>query len=152
MNDTIPKIRVLVVEDEALVAADIQETLERLGYDVPVIVPSGEEALAVIPNVHPDVILMDIYLKGEMNEIQCAMIIRDTHDIPVIYLSAFSDSGTVKKASETTPYSYLFKPFECAQARASIEMAVSKHRVELLLKESEQDKKRSSRQQPMRWY
>ncbi|MFA4876431.1 MAG: response regulator [Methanoregula sp.] len=141
MNDTIPKIRVLVVEDEALVAADIQEILERLGYDVPVVVPSGEEALAVIPNVHPDVVLMDIYLKEGMDGIQCAMIIRDTWDIPVIYLSAFSDSSTVKKAKETTPYGYLLKPFEGEQARASIEMAVSKHRVELLLKESERNKK-----------
>jgi PAS domain S-box-containing protein len=134
------KIKILVVEDEAFIGFDIQESLRLLGYDVPDIVIRGEDALDAVQKEKPDIILMDIYLQGSLDGIQAAKIIRDRDNIPVIYLTAYSDSTLLKKAQETTPYGYLLKPFDSQQARASIEMALAKHALEESLKYSERTK------------
>jgi|GEM_PF-3002310 len=131
------KVKILVVEDEAFIGFDIQESLRLLGYDVPDIVIRGEDALDAVQKEKPDIILMDIYLQGSLDGIQAAKIIRDRDNIPVIYLTAYSDSTLLKKAQETTPYGYLLKPFDSQQARASIEMALAKHALEESLKYSE---------------
>ncbi|MFA4823639.1 MAG: response regulator [Methanoregula sp.] len=134
------KIKILVVEDEKLIALDIQESLMKLGYDVPGIAISGEGALDAVQKEKPDIVLMDIYLGGSLDGIQAAKIIRDRDNLPVIYLTAYSDTDTLKKACDTTPYGYLLKPFDGQQARASIEMALGKHAVEEKLKYSERTK------------
>jgi PAS domain S-box-containing protein len=135
------KIKILVVEDESIVGLDIQESLRKLGYEVPDIAISGEGALDAVQKERPDIVLMDIYLQGSLDGIQAAKIIRDRDNIPVIYLTAYSDQNLLKKARETTPYGYLLKPFEGQQAQASIEMALGKHSVEENLKISERTKK-----------
>ncbi|MDO8873512.1 MAG: response regulator [Methanoregula sp.] len=141
MNDEEKKIKILVVEDELLIGLDIQESLMKLGYEVPDIAISGEGALDAVEKEKPDIVLMDIYLQGNLDGIQAAKIIRDRDNIPVIYLTAYSDHDLLKKARETTPYGYMLKPFDCQQARASIEMALGKHAVEENLKYSERTKK-----------
>jgi signal transduction histidine kinase/DNA-binding NarL/FixJ family response regulator len=139
--DASRKIKILVVEDETLIGLDIKESLITLGYDVPNIAISGEGALDAVQKERPDIVLMDIYLAGSLDGIQTAKIIRDRDNIPIIYLTAYSDTDTLKKARETTPYGYLLKPFDGQQAKASIEMALGKHAVEEKLKYSERTKK-----------
>src|SRR5512138_3183451 len=106
------KTRIMIVEDEGLVAMQIKETLETLGYEVPTVVHSGEEAVLKISGTEPDLILMDIHLKGEMNGIQAAKRIRASLEVPVVYLTAYSDPETLKMAELTDPYGYVLKPYD----------------------------------------
>lgn len=110
MNGTAGTI--LVVEDERIVARDLQARLKRLGYSVPVIACSGEEAIAKAEQVHPNLILMDINLKGKIDGIEAARQIGDRLKIPVIFLSAYDDASTVDRARGLKPAAYLGKPFE----------------------------------------
>lgn len=119
--------RVLVVEDQRLVAADLEDTLRRLGYDVVGNVASGEEALVKANEVGPDLVLLDIRLAGVMDGIQAARIIRERMDIPIIYLTAYADEETVRRAMVTGPYGYLMKPFNERELRAAIDIAIYKH-------------------------
>ena len=91
------KLKILVVEDESIVAKDIQNSLKKLGYIVPTIVASGEKAIEEVEQSRPDLVLMDIMLKGEMNGIDVANIIRDKFEIPVIFLTAYADDNTLAK-------------------------------------------------------
>ena len=91
------KLKILVVEDESIVAKDIQNSLKKLGYIVPTIVASGEKAIEEVEQTRPDLILMDIMLKGEMSGIEVANIIRERFDIPVIFLTAYADDNTLAK-------------------------------------------------------
>jgi PAS domain S-box-containing protein len=129
--------KILVVEDESIVARDIQSTLESLGYDVPCTVPSGNEAIERTSGTHPDLVLMDIRLKGSMDGIESAEQIRNRFNIPVVYLTAYTDDGTLKRAKITGPYAYVLKPFEAKELHVSIEMALYKHKMEKELKERE---------------
>src|SRR6185436_1165545 len=130
--------RILVVEDEFIVAADIQTRLESLGYDVPTTVASGEKAVEQAGALRPDLVLMDIQLKGRMDGVEAADQIRQRFGIPVIYLTANADHPTVARAKVTEPFGYVIKPFEERDLHTSIEVALYKHQAEQRLKESEE--------------
>ncbi len=124
------KAKILVVEDEIIIARDVQRSLENLGYVVPAIVSSGEEAIRKADETRPDLVLMGIMLKGEMNGVRAAEQIRARFDIPVVYLTAYADEKTLQCAKVTKPFGYVLKPFEERELLAAIEMALHKHEVE----------------------
>ena len=127
--------KIVIVEDEGLIAADLQGRLERAGYQVPGVAASGGEALEVIRAQSPDLVLMDIRLAGEMDGIQVADKVRNDFDIPVVYLTAYEDRQTLQRASQTQAFGYIKKPIASASLQGSIEMAISKHRHERYLRE-----------------
>lgn len=129
--------KILVVEDESIVAMDIKHRLESMDYIVPAITSSGEEAVAKTAETNPDLVLMDIVLKGEMDGIDAAQQIKDNFDIPVVYLTAYSDERTLKRAKITGPFGYIIKPFEDRELHSAIEVALYKHEMESKLKENE---------------
>ena len=126
----------MVVEDESIEALDVKNTLESFGYQVPYIASRGEEAVAKAQEIKPDLVLMDIILKGELTGIEAAFEIKKL-DIPLIYLTAHSNEDTVEKAKLTEPYGYLLKPFNSNDLMHTIELALYKHTMENKLKESE---------------
>jgi CheY-like chemotaxis protein len=130
--------KILVVEDELIVASDIQSNLIRMGFDVPEIIDTGEDAIRMAGELKPDAILMDVLLKGKMNGITAAGIIRERYGIPVIYLTGQSDDATISKALEDESFGYIIKPFEEKTLKAAIGMALYKRAVDQELKESEQ--------------
>ena len=130
--------RILVVEDESIVALDIQERLEALGYEVPTPVAAGEKAIVQAGLLRPDLVLMDIQLQGRMDGIEAADHIRRQFGIPVIYLTANADHRTVERAKFTEPFAYVIKPFEERELHTTIEVALYKHQSEHRLKESEE--------------
>jgi DNA-binding LytR/AlgR family response regulator len=121
------KTSVLVVEDESIVAKDIQNSLKKLGYSVPSIENSGEDAIDSAGKHRPDLILMDIMLKGDISGIEAAEQIKNRYQIPVIFLTAYADESTLSKAKVTEPYGYIIKPFKEIDLHTSIEMALYKH-------------------------
>ncbi|HEY3273142.1 MAG TPA: PAS domain S-box protein [Methanocella sp.] len=129
--------RLLVVEDESIVARDIQNRLRNLGYDVPVVVAYGDRAVEMAEELRPDLVLMDIFLKGDMDGIKAAELIRARHDIPVIFLTAFADPGTLQRAKVTEPFGYVLKPFEERELLTAIEMALYKHGMEKKIRDSQ---------------
>jgi PAS domain S-box-containing protein len=133
-----PKIRILVVEDESLVARDIQNMLRSLGYEVTGVVASGEQAIQQASASSPDLVLMDIVLKGEIDGITAAEKLWEEHGIPVIYLTAYADETTFERAKMTKPFGYLLKPFEERELQTTIEMALYKSKMEVRLREREQ--------------
>lgn len=106
------KPQIMVVEDEGIIAIDIRSNLESLGYDVPVIVASGEEAIEEAEKLRPDLVLMDIVLVGDMDGVEAAAQIRARFDIPVVYLTAHADDKTLRRAQDTEPFGYILKPFD----------------------------------------
>lgn len=130
--------RIMLVEDEVIVALDVQQRLERLGYEVVSHATSGEEAVRQARKESPDLILMDIKIRGKMDGIETAKRIRESQDIPIIYVTAYSGDDTLNRARTTEAYGYLIKPFEDRDLRASIEIAIFKHRMEMKLRESEE--------------
>ncbi|MHC1743633.1 MAG: response regulator [Syntrophobacteraceae bacterium] len=129
--------RILIVEDEVIVALDIQDRLADLGYAVAGVADRGKEALELAAATRPDLVLMDIRLKGEMDGITAAEEIRQRWRIPVIFLTAFSEDSTLQRAKLSEPFGYLIKPFEDREIQAAIEMALYKHEAEGRLRESE---------------
>ena len=121
------KNNILVIEDEAIVSKDIQQSLKKLGYNVVGSAAMGEKAIALAKEMNPDLVLMDIMLKGEMSGIEAAEQIREQLKIPVIYLTAYADENTLAKAKVTEPYGYIIKPFKEIDLHTSIEMALYKH-------------------------
>jgi two-component system response regulator LytT len=121
------KINVLVVEDESIVSKDIQHSLKKLGYNVVGASATAEKAIELAKSENPDVVLMDIMLKGEMNGIEAANEIRKSCAIPVIFLTAYADESTLSKAKVTEPYGYILKPFKEIDLHTTIEMAIYKH-------------------------
>jgi hypothetical protein len=132
------KARVLVVEDEIIVAMDIQHRLEHLGYEVAAVVASGEQAMQQIEATRPDLILMDIVLTDDADGVAVAAQIQTRFNLPVVYLTAHADDRTLARATLTEPFGYILKPFEEQELRIAIEVALYKHRMEKRLKESEQ--------------
>jgi diguanylate cyclase (GGDEF)-like protein/PAS domain S-box-containing protein len=132
------QVRILVVEDESIVALDIQDRLEALGYDVPITVGSGEKAIEQAGVTRPDLVLMDIQLQGQMDGVEAADQIRQRFGIPVVYLTANADHPTVQRAKVTEPFGYVIKPFEERELHTTIEVALYKHQAEQTLKESEE--------------
>jgi PAS domain S-box-containing protein len=131
------KAQILIVEDESVVALDIQSRLMRLDYAVPAIASSGEEAIHRAEKLRPDLALMDIKLKGDMDGVEAAEEIRTRLDIPVVFLTAYADAATLQRAKITESYGYLLKPFKEGELHTTIEMALYKHKMERRLKESE---------------
>lgn len=127
-------INILVVEDENIVAKDIQNSLMRLGYNVVGISSTGENAIELVKDHKPDLVLMDIMLKGQMSGIDAADVIRNEFSIPVIFLTAYADENTLTKAKITEPYGYIIKPFKEIDLHTSIEMALYKHSKTMELK------------------
>lgn len=130
------KSNILVVEDEAIVSKDIQNSLVKLGYTVVGAAATAEKAIELVREQHPDLILMDIMLKGDLTGIDAAEAIRKEFSIPVIFLTAYADEATLEKAKVTEPYGYIIKPFKEIDLQTTIEMALYKHeKVEAVKKE-----------------
>ncbi|MDH4162271.1 MAG: response regulator [Nitrospirota bacterium] len=125
---TTPKI--LVVEDEGLIAMEISDRLRKLGYTVTDTVATGEEALAGTTRTKPDLVLMDIMLAGAVDGIETAARIRDRLEVPVVYLTAYADNATLARAQVTEPYGYVLKPFQERELKAAVEIALYKSRME----------------------
>lgn len=128
--------RILVTEDEPLVAMDLKRRLEKLGFEVAAVVSEGAEAVAEAARSRPDLVLMDICLPGSIDGIEAAGVIREQQGIPVVYLTANSDETTLKRAKATGPASYLLKPFRERELQICIEMALENHRLQRALLES----------------
>jgi PAS domain S-box-containing protein len=124
------RARVLIVEDERVVALDLRHRLSSLGYTVAGSVSSSSEALAAVQATQAELVLMDIRIKGEPDGIETARQIRSLYNIPVIYVTAYADDVTVQRAKLTEPFGYLVKPYDDHALRLAIEMALSKHRAE----------------------
>ena len=122
------KLNIFIVEDESIVAKDIQNSLNRLGYNVVGIANNGKDAIEKITQLQPDVILMDIMIKGDLTGIDVSDQIKDKVSAPVIFLTAYADEGTLSKAKITEPYGYILKPFKEIDLHSTIEMAVYKHK------------------------
>jgi two-component system, cell cycle sensor histidine kinase and response regulator CckA len=120
----VKKASIMVVEDEGIVGLQIKQSLEARGYDVPVVAHSAEEALRKVTQTEPDLIVLDIRLKGEMSGIEVARRVRATLKIPVIYLTAHSDAETIRQARETEPSGYLVKPFDDRALDAAIQICL----------------------------
>ncbi len=118
---------ILVVEDEGIVARDLSQRLTHLGYRVPAISMTGEDALKQAATLRPDLVLMDINLRGGIDGVETASRLRQKHNLPVIYLTAYSDSSTLDRAKQTEPYGFLLKPFVEPELHAAIEVALFKH-------------------------
>lgn len=131
------KKRVLIVEDQKVIAIDIKRNIESFGYEVTSIVDSGEEAIINVETQFPDVILMDIMLKGKMDGIEAAGIIKENFSIPIIFITAYSDDSFLKRAKIVEPYAYLVKPFNKRELLFAIDIAVYKHEAKKKLEESE---------------
>jgi PAS domain S-box-containing protein len=129
--------RILVVEDERIVARDIQLRLRRLGYEVVGATRSGEEAVRLTGELRPDLVLMDIRLDGATDGVAAAQEIHDRFQLPVVYLTAYADDDTLRRACVTEPFGYILKPFDERELRTVIEMALYKHRSDRKLRESE---------------
>ncbi|BDZ70184.1 ATP-binding response regulator [Methanobacterium petrolearium] len=139
-------VNILIVEDERITAQDIKKALNSVGYEVPAIVSSGEDAIKMSEELKPDLVLMDIKLEGEMDGIQAAEKIRSKLGIPIIYLTAYSDEKTVQRAKVTEPsgfilkqpYGFLRKPFEESELSTAIEITLYRHRLEKRLRKHDQ--------------
>ena len=132
------KASILIVEDEAIVAEDLAVKLNRLGYKISAITARGEDAINLAREGRPDLVLMDIRLAGFMDGIEAADQIRRECNLPVIYLTAHSDSATLQRAKITEPFGYILKPFEKRELETYIEVALYKHQAEQKLREDEQ--------------
>jgi CheY-like chemotaxis protein len=116
--------KIMVVEDEAVIALRLQQMLIKMGYDVPDVVYSGEEALEKAMSLRPDLILMDIRIPDKLDGIAAAKIIKAKLGIPVVFLTAFSEDKIIKRAREAEPYGYILKPFQDGEIKAAIEIAL----------------------------
>jgi PAS domain S-box-containing protein len=130
-------IRIHIVEDESIIAEDIRFILKKLGYTVVGRSTSAKNAIQSIEKTRPDLVLMDIVLRGRMSGIEAAQVIRTRFRIPVVYLTAYSDTQTLEKAKATAPFGYITKPLIEREIYTTIEIALTKHRFERALEESE---------------
>lgn len=129
--------RVLIVEDEAIVAMDFQRRLTRLGYTVTGVAYDGQQAIQKAGETRPELILMDINLGKGLSGIETALIIQQHQNLPIIYVTANSDADTVRRAARSCPFGYVLKPFEDRELETAIQMGMVKHEVECRLRESE---------------
>lgn len=127
-GEKISKATILVVEDQNIVALNIRNRLKSMGYTVPTTAISGEEAIKEVEITNPDLVLMDIMLKGDIDGIEAARVINSRFSIPIIYLTAYSDIETLERAKLTGPAGYISKPFKEEDLQNNIEMALLKNR------------------------
>ncbi|WP_394836017.1 diguanylate cyclase [Pendulispora rubella] len=125
-----PKYSVLIVEDERIVAMDLQQILNSLGYDAYAVASSANEAFARASEKCPDVVLMDIRIKGQLDGIRTAAILREKFDVPIVYLTAHADDSTIARAKKTTPHGYLLKPVKSTELKSAIEVSIYRHEME----------------------
>jgi len=130
-------ISLMLVEDERVVAFDLKNQLQSFGYRVISTVASGEQAISQIADVAPDLVLMDIHLDGEMDGVDAAIEIQTQHRTPVIYLTAFAEDDTLRRALESRPFGYLIKPWDARELHATIQMAMARREVEMTVEGSE---------------
>jgi len=128
--------RILIVEDESIVAFNLQQRLSQLGYEVPHVAVSGQQSLDFVSQSRPDLVLMDIHIEGDMDGIEVAARLNQDRPVPVIYLTAYSEDSTLERARKTRPYGYLIKPFSERELHATIQMALERHAVEEALVEN----------------
>ena len=128
--------KIMVVDDEAVIALRLQQMLTKMGYDVVDVSYSGEDALENARSLRPDLILMDIMIPGNLNGINAAEIVKSELDIPVIFLTAFSEEKIINRAKQAEPYGYILKPFQDREIKATVEIALYKKDMERRLKES----------------
>ncbi len=119
-------VKILVVEDEAIIAMDIQSILKKMGYVDSEVVFSGEESIEKVAARRPHLVLMDIKLKGKLDGIQAAKHIFHEYKVPVVYITAFGDEATIKRANGTARFGYITKPFEEAELKSTIQKALYK--------------------------
>ena len=122
------KAKILIVEDEILIARELETRLKGLGYTVVRIALSGEEAIQAMSELQPDLVLLNIVLKGTMNGITTAEKLRTRFDVPAVFVTAYGDEGALKRAKVTEPYPYLLKPFTESEVHAAVEMALANHK------------------------
>ncbi len=130
--------RILIAEDDGIIATRLRNFLTKLGYVVPAVVASGEEAVRQASAVHPELVLMDIRLAGDLDGIEAGGQIRNGLGIPLVYLTAYMDDTLLQRAKRTEPYGYLVKPVQDRELRATVEVALYKHRMDRQLRESEE--------------
>jgi PAS domain S-box-containing protein len=130
--------RILIVEDGVIMARDIEQRLRKLNYNVVGIAGSGDEAVRKAKDLSPDLVLMDVNLKGGVDGIHAAELIRGRADIPVVYVTGYSDDQTLRRARATDPFGYILKPFDERELHGTIEMALYRHNMHRQLKEREQ--------------
>ncbi len=131
------KSKILIVEDEWIIANDIKSSLKDLGYNVVAVAATGQESIDQAMSRKPDLVLMDIVLQGDIDGIEAAKHIMKALDVPVVYLTAYTDDEVLKQAKKSGAYGYLVKPFKDREMQATIEMALYKHQMERKLKQSE---------------
>jgi diguanylate cyclase (GGDEF)-like protein/PAS domain S-box-containing protein len=129
--------KILIVEDDGIIAKHLEKTLSQLGYSIAATFASGEEVLGSLDHLNPGLVLMDINLNGELDGIQTAEILTQKLDIPIVYLTAFADKKTLKRAKVTDPFGYILKPFEIHNLQVTVELALRKHTYEKQLRDSE---------------
>ena len=130
--------KILIVEDEVIVAMNIEKRLQNSGYNVTGIASSSDQALAKIEIEKPDLVLMDIKIKGVLDGIDTADLIRKRYDLPIIYLTSYTDEETFNRAKLTEPFGYLIKPFETKELNRIIEMALYKNEINKKLLKNQQ--------------
>jgi len=130
-----PEPRALIVEDEILIAEELKERLSRLGFSVIAAVDSADEGIAIATRERPDLVLMDIRLKGKKDGLQAAKEIRQQVDVPIVYLTAHSDQLTVDRAKSTEHDGFILKPFQRRELQSTIEVAMRRHALRAKQKE-----------------
>jgi len=130
------EINILIVEDEIIIANDIKRALQKFNYNIIDIVKSGETAIKTVEKTKPDLVLVDILLEGTLDGIDITNTIQSEHNVPVIYLTAYSDQRTLNEAKLTAPYGYISKPFEDKELYSAIEMALYKFQLDQVLKDA----------------
>jgi signal transduction histidine kinase len=143
--------RIMLVEDERLVAYNLQQRLQRLGYEVSAVVASCDEALARAREAPPDLVLMDIHIEGELDGIETAARLQEVADAPVVFLTAYSEESTLERARATRPYGYLVKPISERELHATIQMVLERRKAEIALRESEARLKRAATEREAAW-
>jgi PAS domain S-box-containing protein len=138
MTEATTNYHILIAEDDGIIAARLQSILTKMGYIVPAVVASGEEAVRQAAETPPDLALLDIRLAGDMDGIQAGAQLRARWGIPLVYLTAYMDDNLLQRARATEPYGYLVKPIQDRELRATIEIALYRHRTDRQLRESEE--------------
>lgn len=128
-------VRILIIEDESIVATLMKRVLQGLGYEILGTVSTGAQAIEKAGDLRPDIILMDIVIKGDMDGIETAGHIYSKYNIPVIFLTAYADKETFERAKLTEPFGYVIKPFDARELNVTIEIAIYRHKIETELKE-----------------
>ncbi|MEG6520357.1 response regulator [Desulfotomaculum sp. 1211_IL3151] len=143
-------VKILIVEDEGIAALDLQQTLKRMGYLVTDMVSSGEEAMQKAEETCPDLVLMDVMLQGEMDGTLAAQEIHSRFDIPIVYITAYTDEDTLRRAKIAKPFGYIIKPYKERELQITIEMALFKHSVETERKRAEEALQKSNEELEVR--